>query len=249
MNDKNIFDALRDIDPQWIIDAAPAKRTSVAGMWAKWGALAACLCVLILGIYFIAPQFFPDGVIPSESTPPGGTEPPPMHEHVFGEWFITKDATCAAQGEQTRLCACGEQEIRFTDLLPHFAGAWVIEREPTIKLPTPDDPDEREPGLKCQFCDYCGAKLGEELIPATGSLGLAYAINADGKTFSVAGIGNCTDEDIIVPENFCGYHVTGVVKEAFKGCVRGTFGGWSRGILVLYKSQNRSFPVNRNHNR
>ena len=52
MNDKNIFDALRDIDEQWILDAAPGKRRSAASVWAKWGTLAACL--------FSAPPL-PDG--------------------------------------------------------------------------------------------------------------------------------------------------------------------------------------------
>ena len=217
MNDKNIFDALRDIDPQWILDAAPQKRTSTASAWVKWGALAACLCILMVGIFYFTFPKTPDAPIPNESTPPAGTEPPIVeHVHAFGEWQTTKDATCAEAGEEMRLCACGEKEIKYTALLPHFAGEWVVEKEPTIKVPTPDDPTEREPGLKCQFCERCGAKLDEELIPATGSLGLAYAINPDGKTFAVAGIGNCTDEDIIIPENFCGYHVTSIMKDAFK---------------------------------
>lgn len=211
MNDKNIFDALRDIDPQWILDAAPAKRTNPARTWIKWGSLAACFCLVVAAIIGAVLWLQPD-----DSGSPELTLPP--HDHIFGEWQITKDATCSQNGEETRLCSCGEKETRTVALLPHFAGAWVVEKEPTIKIPTPDDPDEREPGLKCQFCDRCGAKLDEELIPATGSLGLAYAINPDGKTFSVAGIGNCTDEDVIIPENFCGYHVTSVMSNAFREC-------------------------------
>ncbi len=219
MNDKNIFDALRDIDPQWIVDAAPTERRNTGRVWIKWGALAACLCLVVAAVLGVMLWLRPnDSVSPEPGTDPGPTVTLPPHTHVFGEWLNTKDATCAEMGEQTRLCACGEKETKLIAVLPHFAGEWVIEREPTIKLPTPDDPDEREPGLKCQFCEHCGAKLDEEIIPATGSLGLAYAINPDGKTFSVAGIGNCTDEDIIVPENFCGYHVTSVIEGAFKSC-------------------------------
>ncbi|MBE6565866.1 MAG: leucine-rich repeat domain-containing protein [Ruminococcaceae bacterium] len=209
MNDKNIFDALRDIDPAWILDAAPQKRSSPLRTWAKWGAIAACFCLVVAAALGIV--FWQRGT----EDPNGGS---PFHTHVFGEWRITREASCSEYGEQTRLCACGEKETQPIALLPHFAGAWVIEKEPTIKLPTPDDPTQREPGLKCQFCNRCGAKLDEELIPATGSLGLAYAINPDGKTFAVAGIGNCTDDEIIVPENFCGYHVTSVMKGAFNAC-------------------------------
>ena len=217
MNDKNIFDALRDIDPQWIVDAAPRERKNTGRAWMKWGTLAACLCLVVAAVLGAMLWLRPDTPV----SPDPGTEPDPTlpsHTHVFGEWLTTKEASCSAMGEEMRSCACGEKETKLVAVLPHFAGEWVIEREPTIKLPTPDDPDEREPGLKCQFCEHCGAKLDEEIIPATGSLGLAYAINPDGKTFSVAGIGNCTDEDIIVPENFCGYHVTSVMEKAFKSC-------------------------------
>ena len=203
MNGKKIFKAIRNIDPQLILDAAPTEKPYTSRPWVKWGALAACLCLVVTALFL----FLPDG---SGSLLP--------HTHVFGEWKTTKNATCSAQGEETRVCICGEKEIRNIAILSHFAGEWVVEKEPTIKLPTPDDPNEREPGLKCQFCERCGAKLNEELIPATGSLGLAYAINPDGKTFSVAGIGNCTDTEIIIPENFCGYHVTAIGKNAFSGC-------------------------------
>ncbi len=206
MNDKNIFDALRDIDEQWILDAAPQKRKSVASTWVKWGALAACLCLVVASFF---------GVVYWLQSGWGAL---PFHTHVFGEWEVTREASCSERGEQTRVCACGERETELIALLPHFAGEWVIEKEPTIKMPTPDDPTQRESGLKCRFCDRCGAKIGEEVIPATGSLGLAYAINPDGKTFAVAGIGNCTDADIVVPENFCGYHVTSVMESAFRGC-------------------------------
>ncbi len=203
MNGKKIFQALRNIDPELILAAAPMEKTHTSRVWLKWGALAACLFLLVGAVLLFLPGS-PISLIP--------------HAHVFGEWETAKDATCMAQGEEIRVCSCGEKEVRYTAILPHFAGEWVIEREPTIKLPTPEDPNEREPGLKCQFCENCGAKLGEELIPATGSLGLAYAINPDGKTFAVAGIGNCTDEEIIIPENFCGYHVTTIGKGAFEWC-------------------------------
>lgn len=211
MNDKNIFDALRDIDPEWILDAAPQKRRSPAHTWAKWGAVAACFCLVVAAIL---------GAIFWQGAGGDPNGDPSFHTHVFGEWKITKEASCSEYGEETRLCACGEKETQPIALLPHFAGAWVIEKEPTIKLPTPDDPTQREHGLRCQFCNRCGAKLDEEIIPATGSLGLAYAINPDGKTFAVAGIGNCTDDEIIVPENFCGYHVTSVMKGAFNACAQ-----------------------------
>ena len=207
MNGKQIFEALRGIDTKYVLDADPTAKKPSSRAWVKWGTLAACFCVVVAAALAIV---FWQGK--------GTNNEPPIHIHVFGEWMTTKEATCSAYGEETRLCACGEKETQPIALLPHFAGAWVIEKEPTIKLPTPSDPSEREAGLMCQFCSHCGAKLGEELIPATGSLGLAYAVNPDGKTFMVAGIGNCTDEDVVIPENFCGYHVTTIGDGAFMNC-------------------------------
>ena len=33
----------------------------------------------------------------------------PKHAHNFGEWSITKDATCTEEGVKTRYCDCGEK--------------------------------------------------------------------------------------------------------------------------------------------
>ncbi len=216
MNGKMLFGAMRNIDVQLILDAAPDQKNHPSRAWVRWGALAACLCLVVAVIFGVA-VWLHSGEADSPNSPNGPNSILP-HKHAFGQWQVVKTATCSEKGEQVRVCSCGEKETQITALLPHFAGEWVVEKEPTIKLPTPGDPVEREPGLKCQFCERCGAKLDEELIPATGSLGLAYAVNPDGKTFSVAGVGNCTDEDIIIPENFCGYHVTAVGKNAFYGC-------------------------------
>ena len=37
------------------------------------------------------------------------------HEHRFGEWFTTKNATCTEDGVKTRYCSCGEKQ---TDVIP-----------------------------------------------------------------------------------------------------------------------------------
>ena len=55
MNGKLLFQAMREIDAQLILDAAPgawAKRRRGV-MWAKWGALAACLLVLYAAVFFL----------------------------------------------------------------------------------------------------------------------------------------------------------------------------------------------------
>ena len=39
------------------------------------------------------------------------TNEPPQHIHTFGEWAITKAATCQESGIQERSCTCGENSL------------------------------------------------------------------------------------------------------------------------------------------
>lgn len=39
-------------------------------------------------------------------------EPEEPHEHTFGEWQVVTAATCAEEGQEQRLCECGETETR-----------------------------------------------------------------------------------------------------------------------------------------
>ena len=48
--------------------------------------------------------------------------------------------------------------------------------------------------------------------------GLEYALNKDGISYSVIGIGQCTATDIIIPEKYMGLPVTQIQSEAFEGC-------------------------------
>ena len=49
MREKDLFKALREIDAEFILEAAPRDRAGKrsASAWLKWGALAACLCLLV----------------------------------------------------------------------------------------------------------------------------------------------------------------------------------------------------------
>ena len=48
----------------------------------------------------------------------------PAHEHVFGEWVVTKEATCTETGLKERTCACGEIEEEVIPALGHDMGDW-----------------------------------------------------------------------------------------------------------------------------
>ena len=43
----------------------------------------------------------------------------PQHEHAYGEWAITQEATCTQTGVQVRTCECGEQEQESIPALGH----------------------------------------------------------------------------------------------------------------------------------
>ena len=43
----------------------------------------------------------------------------PPHEHAFGEWTTTKEATCTEEGAKERVCDCGEKEIEVIPALGH----------------------------------------------------------------------------------------------------------------------------------
>ncbi|MDE5729150.1 MAG: leucine-rich repeat domain-containing protein, partial [Clostridia bacterium] len=53
------------------------------------------------------------------------------------------------------------------------------------------------------ICTLCGAEKGSD--------GLEYTLNADYKTYSVSGIGECTETDIIIPKDYLGLPVTKIL--------------------------------------
>ncbi|MBE6592394.1 MAG: hypothetical protein E7642_00185 [Ruminococcaceae bacterium] len=41
------------------------------------------------------------------------------HRHVWGEWTVTKDSTCAEEGEAVRVCKCGDKQTHPIAKLAH----------------------------------------------------------------------------------------------------------------------------------
>ena len=50
---------------------------------------------------------------------PDAPDPDKPHEHSFGEWTVTVPASCMEIGQEQRVCACGEVEIRWLWALGH----------------------------------------------------------------------------------------------------------------------------------
>ena len=53
------------------------------------------------------------------------------HEHEWGEWETTTNATCTAEGSMQRVCECGEKETKSVAALGHTNGEWTIDSEAT----------------------------------------------------------------------------------------------------------------------
>lgn len=58
--------------------------------------------ILVLCMLFFALTSCGTSSTPAEAQPP--------HTHSFGDWVITKAATCTESGKQERTCSCGEKE-------------------------------------------------------------------------------------------------------------------------------------------
>ena len=86
---------------------------------------------------------------------PGG-EP---HEHSFGEWTTTKEATCTEEGSKERVCECGEKETEVIAALGHTEAEAVRENE---VAPTCTENGSYDLVV---YCSVCNAEISRETIP------------------------------------------------------------------------------------
>ncbi|MBQ3256416.1 MAG: leucine-rich repeat protein [Oscillospiraceae bacterium] len=101
------------------------------------------------------------------------------HDHKFGEWVVTTEATCTEKGTETRTCElCPEAETREIKELGH--------KEVTDKAVSPNC---TETGLTAgKHCERCNAVTEkQEIVPATGHKeqtipGFDASCTAEGKT-------------------------------------------------------------------
>ena len=66
------------------------------------------------------------------------------HTHSFGDWVVTKEATCTEPGEQTRSCDCGYSETQVIPAKGHDYVNGVCANCGAVQSPdkpTPDDPN------------------------------------------------------------------------------------------------------------
>ena len=88
----------------------------------------------------------------SKSTDNNQTE---THVHEWSEWRVTLEPTCTAVGEQSRSCACGENETKAIDAKEHSYVSVVT------------DPTCTEKGYTTHTCE-CGDSYTDTYVSASG---------------------------------------------------------------------------------
>ena len=80
------------------------------------------------------------------------------HEHSFGEWTVTKEATCTEEGSKERVCECGEKETEVIAALGHTEAEAVRENE---VAPTCTENGSYDLVV---YCSVCNAEISRETI-------------------------------------------------------------------------------------
>ncbi len=162
---------------------------------------------------------------PGETTGAQGvptTDPKPGHVHDYSKTQVETELTCTQNEVTAYICACGAKELHVTQEAPGHDYAWETTQELTCLQ------DEVRTGT----CNVCGDVTTEILQEAAGahdydesgkctacgrqvSLGLAYELSQDGKSYTVTGMGTCTDENLVIPEIHRGLPVLAIGDRAF----------------------------------
>ena len=85
------------------------------------------------------------------------------HEHVFGEWTVTKEATCTEPGSKERVCTCGEKETEVIAALGHTPAEAVKENEKAATCTEAGSYDS------VVYCSVCQAELSRETVTVPAS--------------------------------------------------------------------------------
>ncbi len=135
--------------------------------------------------------------------------------HSFTNYVSDNNATCIKDGTKTAKCdRCNERDTNSDadSKLGHSFTDYVSNNDAT-------DVTDGTKTAKCDRCDEIDTitDIGSALIKKY-SEGLEFALNADKKSYSVTGIGSCTDSEVVIPPTYNDLPVTYIRMYAFQYC-------------------------------
>ena len=116
--------------------------------------------------------------------------------------------TGLTEGKHCSRCSAVLVAQEVVPALGHTESEWIVDLEPTIT----------EDGKYHTICVSCGIMMSEDVLYATGSIGLEFELNSDGESYSVIGVGTCKDTDIVIPNMYNRLPVTIIGNDAFYDC-------------------------------
>ena len=135
-------------------------------------------------------------------------------EHTWDEGVVTTQPTCTEDGVMTYTCTvCSQTKTAAIPATGHnYSENWSADEtyhwhECTACGDVKDKAEHTYENDKCQVCN----------APKTSS-GLTYKLSYDGKSYSVTGLGTCTDTDVVIPAAYKGIPVTSIGSSAFEDC-------------------------------
>lgn len=131
--------------------------------------------------------------------------------HSWGDWTVTKAATCEKDGVETRTCAnCGETETRPVEAQGHQWSSWTVTKEPTCEKAgeesrtcagcgevetrpvvalghsyqeTVVEPTCTEAGYTLHTCETCGHTYKTDVVKALGHEWSDWTVTEDADCF------------------------------------------------------------------
>lgn len=78
------------------------------------------------------------------------------HTHSFGNWTITKDATCTESGRKERVCSCGEKETQAIAALGHNWSNATCQKPKTCLRCGSTEGSTTSHSTRQGYCSICG---------------------------------------------------------------------------------------------
>ena len=136
----------------------------------------------------------------------------PLGHDYSTEWTIDVPATCTQNGSKSHHCTRCTDKKDVTEITAtgHVGGTATCEEKAVCVVCHEQYGEPLGHDYKDRVCTRCGEHYS--------SKGLEYALNGDGNSYTVKGIGTSTDADVIIPAIYNDKPVTSIGNSAFRYC-------------------------------